>query len=222
MDSSEAKELGLVAMDTLVTALSTTKPIASVVGTGVHSIDALMKCVEIFQLNKIDKFIYNINSASPKCAEQFRALMFPDHRSKERAERIIHDIFQMDIEQKVDYFSFAGINVSNSKTREVFNDVDFFRVGMILALTLKEDIDYLHKCDLSDSDATFEYNEHVQGLVSVGLMYPFNGERYKYTPFAKKLDCFALDGDGSKYGLEPEKTFQGLPRPLYKFPAYFS
>ncbi len=148
--------------------------------------------------------------------------MFPEHRGQEHAERIIHNIFLMDVEQKVDYFSYAGINASIPEVRPVFTVSDFFRAGMILALTLKEDIDYLHSCDLNNSEKCYGYNKHVQGLVSAGLMYPFDGEQYKFPTFSKKLDCFALDEEGSKYGLSPEKTFEGLPTPSYKFHAYFS
>lgn len=221
-DYDAEKDLGLAAMDTLVAAVSTTTPIAGVVGAGGHLLDALIKRVEFFQLGKIDRFISNINSADKKCAEQFRTLMFPEHQRRENAERLIHNIFQMDIVQKVDCFSYAGINVSIPEIREVFTKSDFFRAGMILALTLKEDIDFLHGCDLDDPEAIFEYNENVQGLVSAGLMYPFDGEKYKFTTFAKKLDCFALDLDGAKYGLSPQLTFQGLPVPSYKFHAYFA
>lgn len=221
-DYDTEKGLGLAAMDTLVAAVSTTTPIAGVVGAGGHLVDALVKRIEVFQLEKIDRFISNINSADEKCAEQFRALMFPEHRSRVSAERIIHNIFQMDIEEKVDYFSYAGISVSIPDVREIFTKADFFRAGMILALTLKEDIDFLHACNLDNPEVAFEYNENVQGLVSAGLMYPFDGEKYKFTTFAKKLDCFVLDSDGSKYGLEPQQTFQDLPVPSYKFHAYWA
>lgn len=221
-DYDAEKGLGLAVMDTLVAAVSTTTPIAGVIGAGGHLLDALIKRVEFFQLEKIDRFISNINSADKKCAEQFRTLMFPEHQSRTSAERIIHNIFQMDIEEKVDYFSYAGISVSIPDVREIFTKADFFRAGMILALTLKEDIDFLHACNLDNPEATFEYNENVQGLVSAGLMYPFDGEKYKFTTFAKKLDCFVLDFDGSKYGLYPQQTFHGLPVPSYKFHAYLA
>lgn len=184
-DYDAEKGLGLAVMDTLVAAVSTTTPIAGVIGAGGHLLDALIKRVEFFQLEKIDRFISNINSADKKCAEQFRTLMFPEHQSRTSAERIIHNIFQMDIEEKVDYFSYAGISVSIPDVREIFTKADFFRAGMILALTLKEDIDFLHACNLDNPEATFEYNENVQGLVSAGLMYPFDGEKYKFTTFAK-------------------------------------
>lgn len=221
-DHNTGKDFGLAAIDAVVDAVSAMNPIAGLMGAGGHLVDALLKYIGAFQIKKIDKFINNINSADIRCAEQFRTLMFPEHRGKENAERIIHNIFQMDIEEKVDYFSYAGISVSIPDVREIFTKADFFRAGMILALTLKEDIDFLHACNLDNPEATFEYNENVQGLVSAGLMYPFDGEKYKFTTFAKKLDCFVLDSDGSKYGLAPQQTFQPLPVPSYKFHAYFA
>lgn len=221
-DLKALKDIGLAAMDIVVDGMSTLTPLFGVAGSGVHTIDTLVHFFDYMKLRKIDQFINNINSFSPKHAEAFRVMMFPEHRSKENAMRIIHDIFSMDLEKKVDFFSFAGINISVPENNGIFTPSDFFRAGMILSSTLKEDLDFLYKCDLNDAERVYPYSDHVQGLVSAGLMYPFDGTQYKFTAFAKKLDCFALDEDGSKYGLDYKTRFSPLPEPEYKFHAYFA
>lgn len=216
MSNSENNDYSLasLAIDTVIEGVTLLKPLGEYTGFGVQTSLNIVKYVRANDLRKIDRFICNIISADEKCADGFRKLMFPENRKKERAERIIHDIFLMDTDKKVDYFSYAGISAANPEVREIFTVSDFFRAGMILALTLKEDIDYLHNFDLNDPELSLDYNDNVQGLLSSGLMY-YNGEKYRFTNFAKKLDCFALDEDNSKYGFRPEENYISLPVPKY-------
>ena len=213
---NKMKELGMSAFDLFVAAISAGQPIAAVFGAAVHSLDTVLSAFDLWNAKKIDRFINGINR-DEKASENFRKLLFDGEKRTEYAGRIISNIFQMETERKVDYLIFAGINFSNDAKRNTFTEGDFFRTGFVLANTLSEDLKFLYRCDL---DQEFEYNENIQGLVSAGLMYPSTDDKYRFTTFAKKLDFFALDIDGTKYGID--SAFSPLATPLYAFHARFA
>lgn len=209
------KELGMSAFDLLTAAISTVEPVAAIAGPIAHSLDSLLSAVDHWNARKVDLFIRGINR-DKEASENFRKLLFSDKKRDERAGRIISNIFQMETERKVEYLSFAGINFSNETKRQFFTEDDFFRAGFVLANTLSEDLEFLYSCDLTRE---FVYSEKVQGLVSSGLMYPSTDDKYRFTTFAKKLDFFSLDIEGTKYGID--SGFSPLSAPVYAFRARF-
>ena len=215
MESSK-KSFTKSTYDLFVNAISTVQPIGTVVSISAHSLDTLLNAYDYWNVKKINQFIKGINR-DEKASENFRKLLFDGDKKEECAGRIINNIFQIETERKVECFSFAGINFSNEEKRSHFTEKDFFRTGFVLANTLSEDLAFLHGCNLT---AEFEYSESVQGLVSSGLMYPSTDDKYRFTTFAKKLDFFALDIDGSKYGID--STFLPLENPIYAFHARFT
>lgn len=211
----ELKDLNTSIWHMFIEALILWRPMLAPMNLVASAGEVAKSAADIRNAMKIDRFIWNIDR-NEKAAEKFRMCFFEGPKKDENAQRLLHDIFLMETDRKVDCLSYAAINFSNEAKREVFSESDFFRTGFVLTNTLSEDLEFLHQSDL---DQEYEYNENVQGLVSAGLMYMHTEDKYKFTPFAKKLDQFALDLDGRKYGID--LGYAPLPDPVMKVVPVF-
>lgn len=124
----------------------------------------------------------------------------------ENAVRIIECIDKIDSQRKVQYL----INATRSLMNDAIDRISYFRICHVIKNTLEEDLLFLTqhidaKCVL--------YNDSVQGLLNIGLMYQSvidvkNEQKYSFTPFAGVLYQFAINYYDSKelaYKFEPPK-----------------
>ena len=120
-----------------------------------------------------------------------------DGTKRENQYRLLQAIDYAETQRKIIYL----INASRSLSANFIELPTYFRMCNAITNALPEDLEFLANHILDSAD--FSYDDTIQGLMNVGLMYQstigYNSLiKYKFTPFAKDLDKFAIsfDDDG--------------------------
>ena len=133
-------------------------------------------------------------------------------KKRENAVRLIECIDRAETEKVIDYL----VNATRSLLAEYINLSTFFRITHIVTHAIAEDLEYL-KEHIDESELS--YDECVQGLLTAGLMYQSvidggdldNGnedkDRYSFTPFARKVDQYAVSFQNTDRYPNPVKDY---------------
>ncbi len=165
---------------------------------------------EIFW-SKMENYLNGIflseNDRSKMCAK-----LAENGKKRENAVRLIECIDNAETEKTIDYL----VNVTRCLLTGFVNLNTFFRIAHIVTHTIVEDLEYLRE-HIDESE--LPYDECVQGLLTAGLMYQSiidggsldnenegNG-RYSFTPFARKVDQYAVSFQNTNRYPNPVKDY---------------
>lgn len=131
---------------------------------------------------------------------------------RENAVRLIECIDKAETEKVIDYL----VNATRCLLAEFIDLSTFFRIAHIVTHTIAEDLEYLRE-HIDESELS--YDEYVQGLLTAGLMYQsvidggdLDNEnedkgRYSFTPFARKVDQYAVSFQNTDRYPNPLKDY---------------
>lgn len=155
---------------------------------------------------KMKAFLNGVYTNDDDDKAKLRAKLNENGEERDNACRLIECIDRAETQQKIRYL----INATRCLLVEFIDLQTFFRICHVIKNTLEEDLQFLRKNILSESD--HEYNPCTQGLLTAGLMYQSvidaNGnQRYSFTPTAELVDKFAVSYDDVNRYPNPTKNF---------------
>lgn len=159
---------------------------------------------------KFEKFLSEFEVSEGFLAK-FCKVMAENDEDYDHSARVIDTIDKIDTVKKAKYLA----NASRCVASGFIDKNTYFRICHILKSCLQEDLLFLQKEVLMNEG--YEYNETIQGLMNCGLMYQSvidaneNGDdEYRFTPFAKVMDIFALSYDNDTRYPDPIKCYRAI------------
>ncbi len=165
---------------------------------------------EIFW-SKMERFLNGVFLSEDNCLKMC-AKLAENGKKRENAVRLIECIDKAETEKVIDYL----VNATRCLLAECIDLSTFFRITHIVTHTIAEDLEYL-KEQIDKSELS--YDECVQGLLTAGLMYQSvidGGDlddenegkgRYSFTPFARKVDQYAVSFQNTNRYPNPVKDY---------------
>lgn len=165
---------------------------------------------EIFWI-KMERYLNGIFLSEDDCLK-LCAKLTENGKERKNAVRLIECIDKAETEKVIDYL----VNATRCLLAEFIDLSTFFRITHIVTHTIAEDLEYLRE-HIDESELS--YDECVQGLLTAGLMYQsvIDGgdldnenegkSRYSFTPFARKVDQYAVSFQNADRYPNPAKDY---------------
>lgn len=160
---------------------------------------------------KFEKFLDGVFTSEEQKAK-FAAKLASKGDKNDNAIRLLSCIEKSDTQQKIEYL----VNVSRCLCADFITFEEYFRICHIITQSVLEDLKFVAE-NLSDSE--FVYSLPIQGLLATGLVMqtiysfePDGVQKYKFTPLAKLIDCYALSyGNVNRYPNPKDFELSSVP-----------
>lgn len=158
---------------------------------------------------KFESFLNGADMSEDELAT-FCKILSEDGTKQENITRVIDTIDKIDIQSKALFLA----NASRCLSAKMIDRPLYFRFCHILKNSLYEDLLFLRENVLSGKD--FPYDDTIQGLLNIGLMYQRNDEAYAFTPLAKDFDKYVVSyNNDARYPMVLEGKIVKEPRQLH-------
>lgn len=182
--------------------------VAKILFSAIHTPFALRD--KIFWM-KFRKFLGGVFTTEEQKAK-FAAKLASKGDKNDNAIRLLSCIEKSDTQQKIEYL----INASRCLCADFITFEEYFRICHIITQSVLEDLKFVAE-NLSDSE--FVYSLPIQGLLATGLVMqttysfePDGVQKYKFTPLAKLIDCYALSyGNVNRYPNPKDFELSSVP-----------
>lgn len=159
---------------------------------------------------KLSSFLDGAHLSEDDCA-QLRAKLAEDEMWEDNSSRLVDCIDRAETHRKVQYLA----NATRCLLADFVDRSTYFRICHVVAHTLDEDLQYLAE---HIGEPNLLYSEHVQGLLTSGLMYRSvinNGgdQKYSFVPFAETVDRYAVSYRNEDKYPDPTKAVHDIAAP---------
>lgn len=165
---------------------------------------------------KMEAFLNGVYLSEDDRAKLCAALT-EDGEKKDNPLRLVESIDRAETQQKIHYL----INATRCLLTNFIDKVTYFRICHIITYTLEEDLNFLGE-HIYETD--IPYNNHVQGLLTSGLMYQSvidanEEQKYSFTPLAGIVDQYAVNYDNVERYPNPLQFNHNFTAPQPKLPG---